>query len=132
MKNLLILLFFVSQIAVAGDCKVTTVTIEKNGKVEAETRTVCKEGTAPDPKIKIGDIVLESEVGVSKIDNYFTYHRQRCRIFEDQGIFQKQVRDYYGVICQMEKDSSNWIVVDKWQAKRYNSNMFNTHRKAIL
>lgn len=114
MKNLLILLFFVSQIAVAGDCKVTTVTIEKNGKVEAETRTVCKEGTAPDPKIKIGDIVLESEVGVSKIDNYFTYRRQRCRIFEDQGIFQKQVRDYYGVICQIEKDSSNWIVVDKW------------------
>jgi hypothetical protein len=114
MKNLLILTFFLSQLAFAGDCKVTTVTVEKNGQVEAETRTVCKEGTVPDTKIKIGDVVLESEVGESQITNYFVYHRQRCRMFEEQAIFQKKIRDYHGVICQMSKNDSNWIVVDKW------------------
>jgi hypothetical protein len=114
MKNLLILAFFISQLAFAGDCKVTTVTIERNGQVEAETRTVCKEGETPNTKLKIGDIISENEVATSRIGNYFIYRKHRCRIFEDQGLFRKQVRDYYGVICQTEKDSLNWIVVDKW------------------
>jgi hypothetical protein len=114
MKNLLILTVFISQLVFAGDCKVTTVTVERDGKVEAETRTVCKEGATPDTKLKIGDVVLESEMGRAQVTNYFTYHRQRCRMFEEQAIFQKKIRDYYGVICQIEKDNSNWIVVDKW------------------
>ena len=114
MKNLLILLCFLSQLAFASDCKVTTVTIEKDGQVETETRTICKEGTIPDTKLKIGDTILESEVGVSPVSNYFTYRRQRCRMFEEQGIVQKQIKIYHGVICQNPKDNSNWLVVDKW------------------
>jgi hypothetical protein len=114
MKKIIFLLALTSQIAFAGDCKVTTVTIEKNGQVEAETRTICKEGEIPDTKLKIGDVVLESEVGESQVPDYFTYHRQRCRLFEEHAIFQKKIRDYFGVICQMDKNGSNWVVVDKW------------------
>jgi hypothetical protein len=114
MKNLLILTVFISQLAFAGDCKVTTVTVERNGQVEAETRTVCKEGATPDTKLKIGDVILENEVGQAPVTKYFTYHRQRCRMFEEQAIFQKKIRDYYGVICQMDSNGSNWVVVDKW------------------
>jgi hypothetical protein len=114
MKYLAILAVFLTQIASASDCKVTTVTIEKNGQVEAETRTVCKEDALPDTKIRIGDVVMENEVGQSPITNYFTYRRQRCRMFEEHAIVQKKIRDYHGVICQIGKDNSNWVVVDKW------------------
>lgn len=114
MKKFVYLLLLVSLTALADECKVTTVTIERNGKVESETATVCKEGQPIDTKIRIGDTILESEVGRSKMDKYFTYRNSRCRMFTEHMAKDKLLRVYHGVICQIDNSETNWIVIDKW------------------
>jgi hypothetical protein len=96
------------------NCKITTVTIERNGHVETETATICKEGADVNDTVKVGDIILENEVGHAVMKKYFTYRNARCRMFTEHHVVNKQLHDHYGVICQTEKNSPQWIVVDKW------------------
>lgn len=84
--------------------------LELGGKFNTEAVTICKEGTATLQKIKIGDHILESEVGKSKVTKYFVYNNQNCRMFTERT----KNRTYNGVICQNEDSETNWTVVDKW------------------
>jgi ribosomal protein S4E len=114
MKKYLIFLMLVSAQAYASNCKVTTVQIENNGKVQTETATVCKEGTTVEPKIKVGDVILASEVGKSKIEKVFNYRNSQCKMFTEHTAKNKELRVYHGVICQLSGSDTNWLVVDKW------------------
>jgi len=115
MKYLIVLTIFISQLVLADECKVTTVTTEHNGRVDTETATVCKEGEGHDHKIKVGDIILESEVGTNKrVSQYFTYKNSRCRIFTENTVRNKELRINNGVICQLDHSDTSWVVVDKW------------------
>ena len=90
------------------------------GKFTTEAITVCKEGDARLPKgfepvkLKIGDKILESEAGKSKIENYFTYNNQTCRMFTERYTFKGNAEIYNGVICQNNRIDTNWTVVDRW------------------
>lgn len=84
--------------------------VELGGKFNTEAVTICKEGNATLQKIKIGDHILENEVGKSKVTKYFTYNNQKCRMFTERYKHQT----YNGVICQNEDSQINWTVVDKW------------------
>ena len=84
------------------------------GNFQTEAVTVCKEGTSAPPKIKIGDTILESEVGKSKIEKYFTHKNARCRMFTERYNEDRDLKVYHGVICQIDNSDTNWIVVDKW------------------
>ena len=112
MKYIITLLLLLANTSWAQDCKTTTVTIEKDGKVSRETATICKEGGPIDRTVKIGDIILESEVGQAKVTKYFNYNNTRCRMFSEHTAKEKVLHVYYGVICQV--DSADWLVVDKW------------------
>ena len=114
MKYLIATLLFLSHTAWASDCKTTTVTIEKDGKVSSETATVCKEGNPIDRTVKVGDVILESEVGESKVTKYFNYNNTRCRMFKEHTAKDKVLHVYNGVICQIDNSGANWLVVDKW------------------
>lgn len=88
--------------------------LDLGGKFNSEAVTVCKEGTATLQKIKKGDHILENEVGRSKMDKYFTYQNTRCRMFTERTSDKGELRVYHGVICQIDKGDTNWLVVDKW------------------
>jgi len=93
------------------------------GEFTTEAITVCREGDANaerlskgfEPvKLKIGDRILESEVSKSRIENYFTYNNQTCRMFTERYTFKGNQEIYNGVICQNGKIGNNWTVVDRW------------------
>jgi hypothetical protein len=114
MKYAVIFLLFFSNMAFADDCKITTVTIEHDGKMETESSTICKEGNEVTATVKVGDIILENEVGRSKVKKYFTYRNARCRMFTEHHVVNKQLHDHYGVICETQEGGPDWVVVDKW------------------
>jgi hypothetical protein len=115
MNKILLIMLFLSFNALADNCKVVTVTTENNGKVENQTSTVCKEGVTVEPKIKIGDVILENEVAKNpQVSNYFKYRNSQCRMFIEHTAYNKQMRIYHGVICQLDGSDTNWLVVDKW------------------
>jgi len=84
------------------------------GQFKTQASLVCQEGTKPKEKIKIGDTILENEVGINnKLNFYWPYKNySKCRIFKEQYVWDKAPVEYHGVICQ--KQDENWIVVDKW------------------
>jgi hypothetical protein len=93
------------------------------GKFTTEAITVCREGDANterlskgfEPvKLRIGDKILESEAGKSKIENYFTHKNQTCRMFTERYTFKGNAEIYNGVICQNDRIDTNWTVVDRW------------------
>lgn len=84
------------------------------GTFKTEAVTVCNEGKPPIDKIKIGDIILETEVAASPTKKYFTYNGAKCRMFQEFKTVKNQPRVYNGVICQNEGSDTNWLVVDKW------------------
>ena len=89
--------------------------VQLGGNFETEAVTVCKEGEedlADD--IQIGDTILETEVGRSKMNKYFEYQNARCRMFTQKMSKNRQLRVFNGVICQVDNSDANWIVVDKW------------------
>ena len=88
--------------------------LDLGGTFNAEAVTICKEGTTTIQKIKKGDHILETEVGKSKITKYFTYNNARCRMFTEREDFKGNLAVYHGVICQIDKSDTNWLVVDKW------------------
>lgn len=89
--------------------------LELGGSFETEAVTVCKEDdTDLADNIRVGDTILESEVGRSKMNEYFDYHNTKCRLFTQRISKDRQLRVYNGVICQIDNSDTNWIVVDKW------------------
>jgi hypothetical protein len=84
------------------------------GTFKTEAVTVCKEGQAVTPKIKIGDIILASEVKKHKLDKVFNYQGKRCQMFVDQYVVQNETQTYNGVMCQVPGSDTNWQIVDKW------------------
>ena len=114
MIKYLSILLLVSTSAFA-DCRQTSASIEREGIVANETITVCKEGAVAFPKIKKGDVILETEVNKSRVDvGYFTHRNSRCRLFMENQTFNGKLRVYNGVICQIDNSDTNWLVVDKW------------------
>jgi hypothetical protein len=84
------------------------------GKFQTEAITVCKEGQKIERKTKIGDLILENEVGISKVNQYFKYKGMRCRNFTDKYFERNQLLVYHGVICQTDNAGANWLIMDKW------------------
>lgn len=113
MKKILLLLLLASAPAWADNCKVVKVTIENNGIVDNQTATICKD-TQVDDRLKVGDVILESEAGAGGLPNYFKHKGHKCRYFTENTILKGKLRDYNGVICQVNDNDANWVVVDKW------------------
>jgi len=114
MKWLAIILALLAQTAWA-ECKVKSATYQKDGIMSNESVTVCQNGQVPNTKIKIGDTVLETEVGPSNVKvGYFTHNNAQCRLFTEREGKNNKLRVYHGVICQVDNSPNNWIVVDKW------------------
>lgn len=89
--------------------------LQLGGDFETEAVTVCHEEDADlADNIQIGDTILETEVGRSKMNKYFEYHNARCRMFTQKLAKGRQLRVYNGVICEVDNSDTNWIVVDKW------------------
>jgi len=85
------------------------------GTFNTEAITVCNDGPAIQNKdYKIGDLVLESELGKSPIKGYFNYNNARCRMYTERKSIDKELKVYNGVICKVENSASNWIIVDRW------------------
>jgi len=84
------------------------------GTFKNEAVTVCNEGKPLSEKIKIGDVILETEVATSPVKKYFMYNGVKCRMFQEYKTVKNQPRTYNGVICQNEGSDTNWLVVDKW------------------
>lgn len=88
--------------------------VSLGGKFNSESITVCREGQKLDHKIRTGDLILETEVGRSKVDLYFKYQNMRCRNFTEQYFELSRLRRYFGVICQANPNEPMWMVMDKW------------------
>jgi len=86
------------------------------GKFQTEAITVCKEGESKIEKIKIGDTILENEVGmIPEISpKYFKYRNSQCRLFREKIVSKGELRVNHGVICQIDSKTTNWLVMDKW------------------
>ena len=84
------------------------------GKFQTEAITICGDGNSFTGKIKTGDVILENEVGRSKVDLYFNYNNARCRLFTERLSQNRRLVVNHGVICQTDQVGANWIVVDKW------------------
>jgi hypothetical protein len=84
------------------------------GQFKTEANMVCSEGTKVKETIKIGDTILENEVGTNQRLNFYWPYKQyvKCRVFKERYVRNKDTVEYNGVICQ--KTESDWIVVDKW------------------
>lgn len=87
---------------------------ELGGKFKTEAVTVCSDGKPVNRKIKIGDVILETEVGNSKLSNYFEVNNRRCRFFTERYDQNRKLQVYHGVICQTDRLGANWLVIDKW------------------
>jgi hypothetical protein len=83
-------------------------------KFTSESVTVCSTGKVPDKQANIGDLVLEREMGTSPVKKQFTYLGTTCRMFQEQVEDGRDVQIYNGVICQINNNPVNWLVVDKW------------------
>jgi len=84
------------------------------GRFKTESVTTCREGESVARQVKKGDTILETEVGPSPVKQYFTYRNTRCRMFQEHLVVDRELRNYNGVICQIENSDTNWLVVDKW------------------
>jgi hypothetical protein len=98
----------------ADDCKITTVTTEKNGQISSDTATVCKEGGSINKEVRKNDLITEGEVEVWQGTKYFIYQGRKCRMFRENVPKSNGLYEYKGVICQLGQNSPDWIVVDKW------------------
>lgn len=115
MKYLFILLMFASNLVLADDCVVRSATrIDDKAQISAESVTICSEGQSVNNHVRIGDTILENEVGKSKVTKYFSHQNSRCRMFTERYVVERVLRVYHGVICQTDDKGLNWIVVDKW------------------
>ena len=83
------------------------------GKYQTETITTCGDGRMDLSKpVKIGNKIMEDEVGFVPGRDYFNYNHSKCRLFRERYVARNILRVTHGVICQL--DDHEWIVVDKW------------------
>ena len=87
---------------------------EVGGRFQTESITVCTDSDFKPTKLKIGDIILESEVGKSKNSKYWKWQGARCRMFQNRSTVDGRPRLYSGVICESDNSETNWLVVDLW------------------
>jgi hypothetical protein len=115
MRILLAILILASGNVLADNCRVTTATLESGNSVKVESITVCKDGELVPQRIKVGDAILETEVGMSNVAvGYFKHNNARCRLFSERLTENGKLRVNHGVICQIDNSPANWLVVDKW------------------
>jgi hypothetical protein len=88
--------------------------VNLGGKFKTEAITSCSEGTVPHTKLKIGDTILENEVGPSPIKKTFKHKGATCRMFQEHLTVDRELKTYNGVICQIDNSDTNWLIVDKW------------------
>lgn len=84
------------------------------GKFKSESVTVCQDGNGTEPTHKIGDLILESEVGKVQNSKYYTWHGTTCRRFVERQSIKGKLSVTNGVICQTDNHGTNWLIVDKW------------------
>ena len=79
-------------------------------KIDPGTDILCRE----DKRINAGDLILEGDVGLSKVHLYFKYQGMRCRNFLEKYYDDGKAKQYFGVICQPNSNEPQWLVMDKW------------------
>lgn len=84
------------------------------GNFRADAVTVCQTKPNIQRRIRIGDTILESEVGTSSVTKYFKYKGTLCRMFTERLSLDGRLKVYNGVICQVDNVDTNWLVIDKW------------------
>lgn len=93
----------------------TELLVNLGGTFDAESATTCTDSeTDLVDNVKVGDSILETEVGKNKMSKYFTFQDARCRLFTQKLAINRSFKIYHGVICEVDNSSTNWIVVDKW------------------
>lgn len=115
MKKIILLLFFLTQSVWAEQCIVKSAAQESDGNLDAQTIVVCDSRGVPKKNVKVGDLVLEPEMGRGPVAKYFTYNNARCRMFMDRLAISGELKVYHGVICQVENSHEDWIVISKWR-----------------
>lgn len=86
--------------------------LDLGGTFKAEAITTCLEGDKQPTRVKIGDIILATQVKPSPIKKDFMHKGTKCRMFQEHYPVDRQLRIYNGVMCQTDNDE--WMVVDKW------------------
>ena len=84
------------------------------GNFRADAVTVCQTNKPIERRIRIGDTILESEVGTSVVTNMFKHKGAQCRMFTERLAVDGKLKVYNGVICQVDNSTTDWLVVDKW------------------
>lgn len=84
------------------------------GNFRADSVTVCQTNKPIERRIRIGDTILESEVGTSAVTKLFKHKGAQCRMFTERLAVNGKLKVYNGVICQVDNSTTDWLVVDKW------------------
>ena len=84
------------------------------GNFRADSVTVCQTNKPVERRIRIGDTILESEVGASAVTKSFKHKGAQCRMFTERLAVNGKLKVYNGVICQVDNSTTDWLVVDKW------------------
>jgi hypothetical protein len=84
------------------------------GNFRADSVTVCQTNKPIERRIRIGDTILESEVGTSSVTKSFKHKGALCRMFTERLSVDGKLKVYNGVICQVDNSTTDWLVVDKW------------------
>ena len=87
------------------------------GKFRTESIMVCAEGKLKkdmNRPVKVGDTVLENELGRSKNDKYFTHKGAKCRNFVERLSQSGTLVVNNGVMCKVDNSHNDWVVLDKW------------------
>jgi hypothetical protein len=115
MKKFIPILFLLAFNVWANDCVIKSASIERDGDISTETITVCANGVIPLSKVKVGDTILENEVGQSNTKvGYFRWKNSKCRLFTERLTENGKLRVNHGVMCQVDNSHDNWLIVDKW------------------
>lgn len=86
---------------------------QMGGVFQTESITICNEGKPVQFRpVKVGDLVLDNELGRLDRGQNFKYRNANCRLFREKYEKDKQLRVNHGVMCQT--DHQEWIVIDKW------------------
>jgi len=117
-KILILASLLASQYSWAGCTSRIATAVEGEEVVSTNTVVVCSDGEQPKLRtsVKIGERVFENELPKLKNqkNEYFNYHRTKCRLFREKYMLNDKFQLSYGVICHLDEQSEFWQVVDKW------------------
>jgi hypothetical protein len=86
---------------------------QMGGVFQTESITVCNEGKSVQFRpAKVGDLVMDNEMGRLDRGQNFKYRNSDCRLFREKYEKNKIFRVTHGVMCKT--DHQEWIIVDKW------------------